>query len=118
MTVLLDENLDHRLRKHLGEHDVVTVSYMEWSGLKNGELIRTAEENGIQVFVTGDRTLTYEQNLTGRSLAIVVLSAIEWPILRKNLPLIVTAIHNAVPGSFQAIDCGAFSRKGGASDRG
>jgi hypothetical protein len=34
--VLLDENLDHRLRKYLGEHDVVTVSYMGWIGLKNG----------------------------------------------------------------------------------
>ena len=118
MTVLLDENIDHRLRKNLGEHDVVTVSYMGWSGLKNGELLRTAEENGIQVFVTGDRTLTYEQNLTGRSLAIVVLSSIEWPILRKNLPLIVTAINNAVPGSYQAVDCGTFSRKGRACDKG
>jgi hypothetical protein len=58
VTVLLDENIDHRLRKDLGEHDVVTVSSMGWSGLKNGELLRTAEENGIQVFVTGDRTLT------------------------------------------------------------
>jgi hypothetical protein len=89
--VLLDENLDHRLRNHLGAHDVVTVNYMGWMGLKNGELLRVSEEYGIQVFVTGDRTLTYEQNLTGRQLAIVVLSSIESPILRKHLPSIVAA---------------------------
>ena len=56
MIVLLDENLDHRLRTMLGDHDVVTVSYKGWSGFKNGELLRIAEESGIQVFVTGDRT--------------------------------------------------------------
>jgi hypothetical protein len=108
--VLLDENLDHRLRNHLGDHDVVTVSYMGWMGLKNGELLRVAEENGVQVFVTGDRSLSYEQNLSGRSIAIVVLSSIELPILRKHLPSIAAAIDNALPGSFQAVDCGTFRR--------
>ena len=83
MKVLLDENLDHRLRKCLGDHDIVTVSYMGWMGLKNGELLRMAEENGIQVFVTSDRTLSYEQNLAGRQLAVIVLSSIELPILRN-----------------------------------
>jgi len=94
----------------LGDHDVVTVSYKGWSGFKNGELLRIAEESGIQVFVTGDRTLTYEQNLAGRRLAIIVLSSIELPILRKHLPSIITAIGNARAGSFQAIDCGTFKR--------
>ena len=57
---------------------------MGWAGLKNGELLRTAEENGIEVFVTGDQTLAYEQNLTGRRLAVVALSAIQLPIIRKK----------------------------------
>ena len=111
MKLLLDENLDHALRKLLGPHEVLTVSYMGWAGLKNGELLRTAEENGIEVFVTGDRTLTYEQNITGCRLAIIVLSAIQLPIIRNNLPKIVAAINTAIPGSFQAVDCGTFSRK-------
>jgi hypothetical protein len=59
--VLLDENLDHSLRKHLIGHDVVTVSFMGWAGLRNGELLLAAEENGIEVLVTGDRTLNQEQ---------------------------------------------------------
>jgi hypothetical protein len=109
--VLLDENLDHALRKLLGQHEVVTVTYMGWAGLKNGELLQTAEDNGIDVFLTGDQTLTYEQNLAGRRLAIVALSAIQLPIIRKNLPKIVAAIDGAAPGTFQAIDCGSFSRK-------
>jgi hypothetical protein len=109
--VLLDENLDHGLRKLLGQHEVVTVTYMGWTGLKNGELLRLAEDHGMEVLLTGDQTLTYEQNLTGRRLAIVALSAIQLPIIKKNLPKIIAAIDNAAPGSFQAVDCGTFSRK-------
>ena len=111
MKVLLDENLAHRLRKSLGTHEVLTVSYKGWAGLKNGELLRAAENDGIEVLLTGDQTLTYEQNLTGRTIAIVALSSVEWDILKHHLPLIVAAIDNALPGSFQAVDCGTFARK-------
>jgi hypothetical protein len=109
--VLLDENLDHALRKLLGQHEVVTVTFMGWTGLKNGELLRIAEDSGIEVLLTGDQTLSYEQNLTGRRLAIVALSAIQLPIIKKHLPKIIAAIDDAAPGSFQAVDCGTFSRK-------
>jgi hypothetical protein len=109
--VLLDENLDHALRKLLGQHEVVTVNFMGWTGLKNGELLRIAEDSGIEVLLTGDQTLSYEQNLTGRRLAIVALSAIQLPIIKKHLAKIIAAIDDAAPGSFQAVDCGTFSRK-------
>jgi hypothetical protein len=109
--VLLDENLAHRLRKNLGPHEVFTVGYKGWAGLKNGELLRTAEENGIQVFLTGDRTLPHEQNLNRRNLGIVALTSVEWDILKNYLPSIIAAVENALPGSFQEVDCGTFSRK-------
>jgi hypothetical protein len=70
--VLLDENLDHALRTLLGQHDVVTVTYMGWTGLKNSELLRAAEDSGIEVFVTGDQTLAYEQNLNEALRAVLV----------------------------------------------
>lgn len=111
MKVLLDENLAHRLRKNLGAHEVFTVKYKGWTGLKNGELLRAAEEDGIEVFLTGDQTLAYEQNLRGRSIAVVALSSVEWEIIRQKLPLIVAAIDNALPSSFQAVDCGTFTRR-------
>jgi predicted nuclease of predicted toxin-antitoxin system len=109
--VLLDENLDHRLRKHLGSHEVFTASYMGWAGLKNGELLQAAENDGFGVLVTGDRTLSYEQNLTGRRLAIVALSSVEWRIIRDYLTEIFVAVDGAVPGSFQSVECGKFSRR-------
>jgi hypothetical protein len=49
--------------------------------------------------------------LSVRRLAVVALSAIQLPIIRQHIPAILDAIDNAVPGSFQAVDCGTFSRK-------
>jgi predicted nuclease of predicted toxin-antitoxin system len=112
--VLVDHNLPHKLRTSLGtlgKHEIVTASYMGWGELKNGELLRTAEENGIEVFLTGDQSLVDEQNLTGRRLAILALSANNWPIVKNHVPRILAAIDSALPGSFQAVDCGRFSRR-------
>ncbi len=100
MKVLLDEQLPHRLRNHLGAHDVFTVDYMGWSGLKNGELLKVAEVEGFEVFLTGDKNLSYQQNLVSRRMAILVLSAIDFDVLKPNLSLIVAAIDNVEPGGF------------------
>ncbi len=81
MKVLLDENLDRRLRSHLGAHDIFTASYMGWNGLTNGKLLDVAELDRFAVLLTGDRTMYKEQNLAGRKLAVVALSSVEWLIL-------------------------------------
>ncbi|MDQ2844131.1 MAG: hypothetical protein M3Y72_24445 [Acidobacteriota bacterium] len=114
MKVLLDEDLDHRLRTSLiplSQHEVVTVRYMGWAGLQNGELLKTAEENGIEVFITRDKNLSYQQNLSERRMAIVALSATNWPIIKNHVPQISAAIDNAAPCSYHAVECGRFSRK-------
>jgi hypothetical protein len=64
-------------------------------------LLRTAEDNGIEVLLTGDGTLNYEQSLTRRRLAVVALSAIQLPIFRKSLPQIIAAIDSACPVLFK-----------------
>jgi alkanesulfonate monooxygenase SsuD/methylene tetrahydromethanopterin reductase-like flavin-dependent oxidoreductase (luciferase family) len=104
--VLLDENLDHALRKLLKPHDVATVTHLGWAGLKNGELLRAAEDGGFDAFLTGDQTLVHEQNLAGRRLAVIALSAILLPVIRENVAKIVTAIGSAARGSFQFVECG------------
>ena len=114
MRILFDHNLPHPLRNclvQLGSHQIVTAAYQGWGELKNGKLLRTAEENGIEVFVTGDRSLIHEQNLAGRRLATVVLSTNNWLIMREHLAQILKAVEGAVSGSVECIDCGKFSRK-------
>jgi hypothetical protein len=109
--VLLDENLDHRLRTHLAGHEVFTVRYQGWDGLKNGRLLRAAEDAAFDVLVTGDQSLRHEQKVSTLRLAVMALSTVEWRIFKDFLPQIASAIDSASPGSFQVVQCGQFRRK-------
>jgi hypothetical protein len=108
--VLLDENIPHDLRPHLAHHGTYTVAYLGWAGLKNGRLLEVAEANGFEVLVTGDLSMPYQQNLTGKRIAIVSLSAIGWPIIELHVAKIVEAVDGVEPGSFVRIECGVFRR--------
>jgi predicted nuclease of predicted toxin-antitoxin system len=68
--ILLDENLDWRLRRELSGHIVDSVPLIGWAGLKNGELLTRA--NGqYDVFVTMDANLSFQQHLAGSRCAFV-----------------------------------------------
>jgi hypothetical protein len=110
LKVLLDENLPHSLRLHLGSHEVQTAVYAGFAGSSNGRLLDAAEEARFDVLVTGDRTLHYEQNLTNRKIAIVSLSTINWPILELHIAEIVRAVDAASSGSFIAVNRGTLRR--------
>ena len=60
---------------------------------------------------TADQGLGYQENLGGRRLAVIVLSANNWPILANHVPIILAAIDRATAGSFELVECGDFSRK-------
>jgi predicted nuclease of predicted toxin-antitoxin system len=105
MKVMLDENLPHRLRHEFSEHEVSTVAYMSWSGIKNGELLKLAEAGGFQVLVTADRNMQYQQNLEGRRLSLVCLTAQRWETLSHHSQAILAAIDASFPGSYQVVDC-------------
>ena len=67
--------------------------------LTNGDLLARAEEEGFEVFVTTDRNLPNQQNLSRRRIAIVVLSSTSWPRSRTAASAINQAIEAALPGS-------------------
>ena len=56
-------------------HDVLTVRRMSWMGTQNGELLRRASAAGFDAIVTMDRNMSYQQNLSGLELGIVVVRA-------------------------------------------
>lgn len=74
MRVLLDENLPHKLRLRLTEHEVVTTSYRGWAEWSNGALLNAADDAAFDVFVTADQGLNYQQNIEGRKISLVILS--------------------------------------------
>ena len=74
MRILLDECVDQRLRRELPSHEITTVQEMGWAGKKNGELLGLAQER-FQVFITVDRNLHFQQNLSKFNIAVLVLTA-------------------------------------------
>ena len=92
MRVLIDECLNWRLGRALPGHYAVSVGKMGWSGVKNGHLISLAVENGFDVFLTGDRNLSFQQNLHGYPLAVIVLAA-QSTQLRHTLPLMTEVLN-------------------------
>lgn len=73
MKVLFDECVPWPLRKLLAGHECTTATLCGWGGFKNGDLIRLAEA-GFDLMITADQNLRYQQNLSGRRLAILELS--------------------------------------------
>ena len=103
MKIVFDHNVPKKLRSALPDHAVNTAQEMGWAELENGDLLRAAEAAGFEIMVTCDQNLSYQQNLTDRKLALVVLDTNNWKILRRNRRLIAEAVYRAIPGSFQAV---------------
>lgn len=97
MRILLDECLPEDLKGWLGDWDVTTVREMGWAGMSNGELLRRAEEQ-FDLFVTADRRLRYQQNLSGRRLAILVLPTNRLRVLRGMISEIQAALVATAEG--------------------
>ena len=74
MRVLLDECVPRGLRQELTDHEVKTVAEMGWAGIKNGVLLRNAEKE-FDVFLTVDRNLEYQQDVSSVALAVVLIHA-------------------------------------------
>ncbi len=72
--------------------------------LVNGALLDAAEAAGFELFVTADKNIRYQQNLTGRQIAIVVLGNAQWPVLRQYIERVVAAVNAATPGSCSEVD--------------
>lgn len=72
MRILLDECVPWPMHKILRGHSCSTVQSQGWGGIKNGDLLQRAE--GKFDLITSDQNIRYQQNLTGRRIAILELS--------------------------------------------
>ena len=104
MRVLLDQGTPAPLRKHLPNHTVRTAAQQGWATLGNGELLSAAEAASFHVFVTTDKNLRHQQNLTERNIAIVVIGRAQWPGIERHVDRVVAAVDAAAPGSFTEVE--------------
>ena len=106
MRILIDECIDERFRNALPGHDCQTARYAGLAGLKNGDLLDAAEKAKFDVFLTVDQGFEYQQNLTNRKIAIIILRA-RSNRLKNLLPLVpacLAHIETIQPGKIASID--------------
>ena len=103
MRILFDQGTPAPLRRHLHPDTVDTTAEMGWSTVTNGDLLKLAEENGYEVFVTTDQNLRYQQNLAGRRMGIVVLRTTSWPRIQQCIPEVLAAISAAHGGGYEEV---------------
>lgn len=104
MRVLLDECVPVQVRNALSEHEVTTAQQMGWSGVGNGDLLAAAENAGFDLFILADKNLCYQQNLTGRRIAILELWTNHRPTLETHFPLIRAAAEATQPGTYRQLE--------------
>ena len=75
MKLLLDHCVPRPLRNYFTGHEVHTTYDQGWAAFKNGALLAAAESDGFEVLMTTDQNLPYQQNSTGKQIAILVLVA-------------------------------------------
>ena len=104
MKILLDECVDWRLIRSMGGHDVRTARQMGWAAIKNGQLLSLAARE-FDVFVTVDRNLSFQQNLTSFEIAVIVLSAPSNRLLdlEKLVPNLLEALSHVTSGTVTSI---------------
>jgi hypothetical protein len=104
LRILFDANTPAPLARFLRGHEVARADELGWQGLENGALLDAAEEAGFDLLLTCDQNVRYQQNLTSRKLALVVLSSNHWPTLRRIAAKIATAVDFVQTGQIVKID--------------
>jgi hypothetical protein len=102
MRTILDENIPAALIEWIIGHEVTNVQQAGLSGISNGELI--SKIDGIfDLFVTGDKNLRYQQNLSSRSFAVLELPTNALPGLILIRPQIVLEISTIQTGEYRIL---------------
>jgi hypothetical protein len=104
MRILFDHGTPRGIARALADHTVMTAYAQGWDRLNNGALLRAAEDAAVDVLLTTDQRIRYQQNLAGRQIAIVVLTGTtKWTRVRLHLDRIAVAVNAATPGSYTEV---------------
>ena len=103
MKILLDECVPWPMHKLLAGHECMTAQRRGWGGIKNGELLKRAEAQ-FDLFITSDQGIQYQQNLSGRRIAILQLSTNKLRPIVAAAALLQTAVAGMQPAEFRTLN--------------
>src|SRR5271155_2626981 len=104
MRILFDHGTPSGIAGALSNHEVTEARERGWDRISNGDLLKVAETGGFDLLLTTDKRIRYQQNLTSRKIAIVVLGNSTWRIVRLHLDRIAAVLAEATPGSYAEVD--------------
>lgn len=67
--IALDEGVPEQIALYLSGHEVQSVRELHLRGTKNGKLLDAIEALGFDAFVSNDKKLEFDQNLSRRPFA-------------------------------------------------
>lgn len=101
MRILIDECLPKQLRYWLEQFDgyeISTVQEMGWANVKNGKLLRAANEAGFDVLLTADKNMHFQQNFDGLRISSVVVPTNRKRLVEKCVPALQQSLEQLQPG--------------------
>src|SRR5271169_5984319 len=104
MLILFDHGTPSGIAGSLLGHNVTEARDRGWDRISNGELLKVAEAAEFDLLLTTDKNIRYQQDLTGRKIAIVVLGNSAWRVGRLYLDRVALAVNEATPGSYTLVD--------------
>ena len=104
MLILFDHGTPRSIARFLDGHTVVEAITRGWDRLANGALLNAAEEAGFDLLLSTDKNIRYQQNLTGRKIAIIILGNPQRPAVHRYIDRVIAAVNAVVPGSYTEVE--------------
>jgi len=97
--IIIDECVPNIVKRGLPDRDIVSVQNKGWGGIKNGELLKLVAAE-FDVFITSDKNLRHQQNLSNFDLSVILLPSNQVPVVKALLSQIDAALENIVKREF------------------
>lgn len=104
MRILLDNCVTADLAPHLRGHEVATAVEMGWSMLEDGPMLDPMAGK-FDILLTVDKSMRFQQSLTGRPFAVIVLRARTNRVaeLARLVPALIKVMNVIEPGEVREI---------------
>lgn len=104
MKILPDNNVPRLLRDNLPGHQVDVALQFGRHTLSNGELLDRAESEEFQLLITADQRIPYQQNLSSRNIAVLIITGNRRRHVSRALTAINDAVNSMSPGETRTVE--------------
>ena len=100
MKLLLDESVPRRLASSFPEAFTLhTVQEMGWAGIGNGLLLSQAAKEDFDAFITVDRGIEHQQNMSGLPLPVIIMFGVRNRLV--ELQPLIPGVVDVLSGDLQ-----------------